>query len=595
MSIDPFAAGSYVTGRNTANLLGLKNKLEGLTTQMTTGRTAETYGALGSLRTDSLSAHSTISALNGYLAAISGATTRVSLATQSLTQVSTLGTSLRTSVLTDMRSTTSSGVGQSLSLARGNLDAAIDALNQQAAGRYLFGGRKTDTPPVVSTDLMLNGDPSAGLAGLKDMIAEQKAADLGSAGNGRLTQTLGGTTISLSEDPNAEARANFGFSLLAATSSNTGITANLTPGASPSVALSFAQNPSAGDRVRVAVLQPDGSQKILDLTARATGTPATADSFEIGANGPASAANLQAALGGAPIASVQSASPPGVSATFTGGSAASLALSVGTPNIGDSITLTVGLRDGTKQTITLTAAATADATSKTTFALGATPAATAANLSNAVSNALKDAGQTALSASSTLRASQNFFDGSSSPGLAPRRVDAAGTGYAEVASNKTVVWYTGDDAAGDARATASVQVGANRSVAIGARANEAPIRDTLAAMAALAAGTFTDASGLQDTARFQAAADRVQALLTPVDGKQTVADIAGEFGVAASVMNDAKGQAQSSKNTLQTAVDGIETISTEEVAVQLMSLQSQLQASYQVTAMLSKLSLVNYL
>ena len=75
----------------------------------------------------------------------------------------------------------------------------------------------------------------------------------------------------------------------------------------------------------------------------------------------------------------------------------------------------------------------------------------------------------------------------------------------------------------------------------------------------------------------------------------SIAGIAGEFGVASSSMDDAKTQAKASKAALQDSLDGIEGVSTEEVASKLLSLQTQLQASYQVTSMLSKLTLVNYL
>ncbi len=596
MTVQPFAAGSYLTDRTTTNLVGLKSRLDTLSRQLATGRAAETYGGLGVGRSASLSAHATISALDGYTAAINGANTRVSLATASLTQVKTLGDSLNSSLLTDLRSTTASGAGQSVTLARTSLDAAVDALNQQSDGTYLFGGRLGDRPPVVSSAVMLGGDAAAGLDGLNTLIAQQSAADLGPAGNGRLTQAQTGANVSLTEDPSAEARANFGYSLVSATSSDaTGVAANLMAGTPASVTLAFASQPADGDRVRVAVLQSDGSQKILDLTARSSVSPGETDAFAIGATPAETAANLTTLLGGAPVASAQSANPPGVSATFTGGSPAALSLSVGTPQAGQTVTLTLGLRDGTTQTITLTAAASADPDSRTSFAIGATPAETAANLSATLSNALGFAAQTGLTAHSTTRAAKDFFDGSSSPGLAPRRIAANGNGYVQTASSSTVIWYRGEDSPTDPRATAMVQAGANRSIAIGARANEEPLKAVLAGIAAMAASGFSDGTSNLDLARFRATADRVQTLVVPPEGTASVADIVGEFGVAAASLSDAKSQAQSTKSALQTSLDGIETVSTEQVAAELLTLQTQLQASYQVTASLSKLSLVNYI
>ena len=60
-TIQPFAAGSYRTDRTTSNLIDLKSRLDGLTTQLSTGRAAQTYGGLGAGRTTSLSAHAAIS------------------------------------------------------------------------------------------------------------------------------------------------------------------------------------------------------------------------------------------------------------------------------------------------------------------------------------------------------------------------------------------------------------------------------------------------------------------------------------------------------------------------------------------------------
>lgn len=46
---------------------------------------------------------------------------------------------------------------------------------------------------------------------------------------------------------------------------------------------------------------------------------------------------------------------------------------------------------------------------------------------------------------------------------------------------------------------------------------------------------------------------------------------------------------------MQNIIDQAENISTDEVASQLLALQTDLQASYQTTAMLSQLSLVKFL
>ena len=60
-------------------------------------------------------------------------------------------------------------------------------------------------------------------------------------------------------------------------------------------------------------------------------------------------------------------------------------------------------------------------------------------------------------------------------------------------------------------------------------------------------------------------------------------------------MTDAKERQQQRKMTLEDLLQGIEQAPQEEVAAQILALQTRLQASLQTTAMLYQLSIVNYL
>ena len=66
-------------------------------------------------------------------------------------------------------------------------------------------------------------------------------------------------------------------------------------------------------------------------------------------------------------------------------------------------------------------------------------------------------------------------------------------------------------------------------------------------------------------------------------------------GSAQTALDRAKDRHQSTKDYLTTTLSGVQNVTTEEVATQILALQTQLQASYQVTSMLSKLTLTNYL
>ncbi|MCJ2085474.1 flagellin [Methylobacterium sp. E-005] len=528
-TITPFAAGSYTTTRNTTQLLALKNQLNTLSTQLSTGLTAQTYGGLGTGRSTALSAQSTLSALTGYAAGITAAQTRTQVAVTSLTQVATLGSSTQTTLENGSQSTAVNSTA-SKTLAQNNLEAALDALNQSAGGSYLFGGSNTSTQPVVDADKILNGTTDSSgntLAGLKTVVSEQVTADLGAGSNGRLTQTSpGGTTptgttlsttqVGITEDTSARSTPAFGFALAGApTTTGSALTTTYTPAAS--------------------------------------------------------------------------------------GSPASFTVNVATqPAVGDNMTLTLNLPDGTSTTLTLTAAAAADTNSTTSFAIGGDASATATNLSATLNNALKSAASSTLTASATARAATNFFSASGATvaaGTAPLRVTTDANGepsYTPGKATDTVIWYQGEDGNSDPRSTQSVQVSATSTVQTGVRANETPIANVLAGLATVALG-MPSSSDTNATAIYNAVSSRAQTLLSSTDTSPSVQDTVTELSLASTRLSNAATTNTATQNTLQNTLDGIEQAPTEEVATKLLDLQNRLQASYQITASLSKLSLVNYI
>jgi flagellar hook-associated protein 3 FlgL len=83
--------------------------------------------------------------------------------------------------------------------------------------------------------------------------------------------------------------------------------------------------------------------------------------------------------------------------------------------------------------------------------------------------------------------------------------------------------------------------------------------------------------------------------MTPQLGQQTISDIQTDFANAQTTMKDAGARQTQAKAALQSMVDQTEGISQNEVAAQILQLQTNLQASYQTTSMLSQLSLVKFL
>lgn len=283
----------------------------------------------------------------------------------------------------------------------------------------------------------------------------------------------------------------------------------------------------------------------------------------------------------------------------TGPAGAPSALNVnftGQPNSGERISVSVTLPDGKNINLGF-AVDTASTSDDTVFTLGATPALTAANLKAAIDNRLTSLGQGELRAASALVAAQQFFAGSNTN--APQRVAgppfATSTAYAAAGSRPTVIWYKGDDdTTVQARDTQMAEVDSGTSVSFGARANEVPLRDTLVAMGLFLAEDYPpNVSSTQD--RFDAATARAIQTFNTTGGPDAILAINGDFGRATSQVDEAKSRHKDRKLVMTDLLTEIEGSSTEEVAASLASLQTQLQASYQVTSKLSQLSLVNYL
>ena len=284
-----------------------------------------------------------------------------------------------------------------------------------------------------------------------------------------------------------------------------------------------------------------------------------------------------------------------LAATFNAGPPADVSVAVtGQPLPGDTLRIQLKLPDGTSEEVVLTARAPGmTPVPANSFEIGPNAATTAINLRDTMTAALGKEAQTTLRAASSSLTSLNFFESSTSnpPDRIPASLvnpPAAGT------PADTVIWYKGDDASDSARGTASVQVDKNQIVGTGARANEQAFAVGLAQFAVLAIETFP-AADPNAQAGYEAMTDRVRTQLSYGGGVQKPAEIITELGSAQTSLAQAKERHESTKNYLNTTLAGIENVTTEEVATQILALQNQLQASYQVTSLLSKLNLTNYL
>jgi flagellin-like hook-associated protein FlgL len=587
MAINGIGFGNTILSSSVQNL---KAQMADLQNQLTSGKRATTYSGMGANEGFAIAARSQLANIAAYTDTMSKITTNINVGNTALQALADIGTQLQTAANSGSQALNSAGQTAGQQTAVAEFSSVVGILNTQAGDRYIFSGSTIYTQPVASSDLILNGN-GAGQAGLKQVISERNQADLGASGLGRIAiSSPTATSVAVAEDASPSI---YGMKLSKVTSTLTGATVTNTP-----ATVNLATNPADGDTFNFTFLQADGTSQTVQLTATTT-VPAPAGSFVIGATAAATATNLNAALTaaeattspyGAQLTNV-SASSAGVTVTPA---QASIDLGTSNPVDGDTVSFTFNLPDGTSETVQLTASSEVP-TPAGSFAIGATPTATAANLNAAVTSSIGKLAKTSLVAASAIRASDDFFD------QPPQRVDvtppatlATATAAVNGTAANTVQWYTGENGAGSARATSTVRVDPTVTVQYGMRANEDAIRSLVQSVAVLAAVTTspTDPNAADQISALNA---RVAQNLTATPGKQNIQDIQADLANAQTVMKDATARQKLTQATMQNIVDQAENVSTDEVASQLLALQTDLQASYQTTSMLSQLSLVKFL
>lgn len=273
-----------------SSLVDMRAQFDDLQRQLSTGQKSDTYAGLGVGSGLTVGLNAQLSAIASYDNGIDTAMTRVNLAQQVLTSMTSTAGSVRTALVqangADSQFSTVQAQAQSA------LQQLLGVLNTQAGNRYLFSGRATDTPAVASYDAIMNGDGAR--AGLKQLIAERNQADLGADGMGRLAvSSPAAGTVAVTEDAGP-----FGFKLASVNSNLTNATVAGPAGSPAALSVAFGGQPNEGDSISVDLTLPDGSTQTLTLTAT-TQSPPGANQFSIGADPTATAANLQSALGGA--------------------------------------------------------------------------------------------------------------------------------------------------------------------------------------------------------------------------------------------------------------------------------------------------------
>lgn len=265
------------------------------------------------------------------------------------------------------------------------------------------------------------------------------------------------------------------------------------------------------------------------------------------------------------------------------------------PTNGQTVQFRFTLPDGTTENLVLTASS-ATPLGKNEFAIGATSDITAANLRAALNTGVGTVAKTALAAASAVVAADNFFN--TDAANPPQRVDGPpfNTAVAMIdgTTANTVSWYTGEAGTTDARLTSTARIDQSISINYGLRANEEGIRFMVQNIALVAAMEYplTDTNG---SARALEFSDRMIPALNVPQGTQKIENVLADLGSAGASMKAAKERHAQTSATLADMLDGVEGVSNEQVATEMLTLNTRLQASLQTTAMLYQTSLVNFL
>ncbi len=600
----------------------LNDQLSTLSTQLASGQKSTTYSGMGPNEGFAIAARAQLASISSFTDTITNVNTIINATNNALQSLSSIGGQVQNAAAGTPQTLDSTGQTIAQQNAAAEFDSMIGILNSPAGTRYLFSGNAINTPSTASADQIMNGTSTK--AGLKQVIAERAQAD-GTTGTGRLViSSPTATSVSVAEDI---AGSPFGLKLNDVSSSLTGATVT-GPGGSPAgVSIDLGTtNPNPGDQVNFTFDLPDGTTATVQLTASST-TPPPAGSFAIGATPTDTAANLNAALntsigtlanttlvaasavaagdnffntagtatGG--VADNQAAPPvPITGATTLSGAAGSDSISSSFAP-GDTITvngtpITFVASGATGNQINVTDSIQTLLTKIDQITGSSTPSTVSGGV---VQIHTDDAASFSITSSNTAAlGALGFSSGTVTAPQPPLRASGSPPSSLVNGSANTVAWYTGNSGPGSAISSATSRVDQSITVQYGAQANEQAIRSQLQSIAVYAAFT-TSPTAANSSAAISALSQRTATNLTPQPGQQTIEDIQSQFAAAQTIVKDTSARQTQTQNMLQNMVDTTETVSTDQVATEILAVQNALQASYQTTSMLSQLTLTKFL
>lgn len=618
----------------------MQERFSDLQMQLGTGMKASTLADMGRDLPLSLSVRSRLGKIEGYSANIATVDLRLSFLDKTMSRFDSIEGEARNSAVQGQYGTNNINMATLPSLSKARLDETVTLLNSDVNGRYLFGGSNTDTAPLPTTDVLLDGQ--SGKAGFKTVVSERKAADAGMDGRGRLgsAHTVGTTAVTLAED----GVHPFGMkvSTVSTTSSAVSVT-QPTPGTLPlgdEVSITFAATPApqidSGHTITMGFELPDGTNTQITLRAvTAAEASGAIDEFVIGADAEATAVNFKATLDaklvdvgskelagasnfvaaknffngpGEPVLRVQG-NPATATALrvadssdtvmwYQGQSPAVAAEGLGRMDISsatDTVTLSERAPSSASYGFQITGVSADTANIDTTYT-AADPSSVNVQFTGvpaageAVNVTLTEPG------GNTRTLTLTAVTGKAGPGQFTIGADANATATNFSKALNIVATEAAIAAEGNPRQTVTSQIDDSTRVAYGVEANESGLLRLVRSLASLSVETYPD-SDASSKERYDAMARRQQLELSESHNSErgSVEIMTMELAIARKSLQNSTSRHTDYKAQLDNLLSDVETVSKEDVAMEILALQTRLQASYQVTSMVSQLSLANFI
>lgn len=632
----------------------MQDKFANLQMQLGTGLKAQTLSGMGRDLPVSLSVRSRLSTIAGYNASIEQVALRLSFLDNALTRMDKIEGEARNSAVQGQYGTNNINMATISAQSLARFDEMVTMLNADVAGRYLFGGSVTDKAPLPTTQTLLEG--AGGRAGYKTVVTERNAADLGQSGLGRLTSTVASATpadpasVTLAEDGDHP----FGFKLstVSAIGANIGIAPDLAA-APASIGFTFPAPPDAvaeGDSVTLGFTLPDGTETQITLKA-VTAENATGSVFEfvIGedaietstafdaalrgaldqvADGELKAASTYAAAqnffnaAGEPVLRVQGSDPYNATALrvatatdtvmwYSGETAAVSATGMGrltAARSDETVTLTQNIPVSAAHGFHIAGAVSSKPAAIAASATPGDPARADFTIADNAALALGDSVTLTLMEPDgrTREVTLTAVTGKAGPGQFTIGADAEATAANFDKALQRAVTEAAAEAEGNPRQSVNAAIEDSGRINYGMQANESGYLRLMRSLAAMSVETYPEIVNAADPdspdldparRRFDAMARRQHLELSEAHNVErgSIELVTMELGVAHAALNAAGERHTNYKAQLDNLLSDVETVSKEDVAMEILALQTRLTASYQVTAMISQLSLVNFL